>query len=76
VTAPLRPDPSATCDACGAFGAFPFDGETLCADCYAGRGSCCSAEFSGHPPPDTPPLTGTPTPRGAPRPMAGPPPTE
>lgn len=44
---PLRLDPDAACDACGEFGAFRFDGETLCADCYAGRGSCCSAEFSG-----------------------------
>ena len=45
--APLRLEPDAACDACGEFGAFRFDGETLCADCYAGRGSCCSAEFSG-----------------------------
>ena len=40
-------DPSAACDACGCFGAYRFEGETLCPECYAGRGSCCSAEFSG-----------------------------
>lgn len=45
----FRLDPAATCDACGCHGAFHFDGETLCADCYADRGSCCSAEFSGRP---------------------------
>lgn len=43
----FRLDPSAVCDACGCFGAYRFDGETLCAECYAGRGSCCSKEFSG-----------------------------
>ncbi len=47
--AAFRPDPDAVCDACGAAEAFRFDGETLCADCYAGRGSCCSPEFSGQP---------------------------
>jgi hypothetical protein len=52
---PLTPDPDAACEACGAFGAFRFDGETLCAECYAGRGSCCSAEFSGASPDTTPP---------------------
>lgn len=46
----LRPDPDAACDACGGHGAYRFEGETLCADCYAGRGSCCSAEFSGRDP--------------------------
>ncbi len=46
----MQADPDATCDACGAHGAFRFDGETLCGDCYAGRGSCCSAEFSGRGP--------------------------
>ena len=45
----LRLDPNAVCDACGCFGAFRFETETLCADCYANRGSCCSAEFSGRP---------------------------
>lgn len=47
--AAFHPDPEASCDACGRHGAFRFDGETLCSDCYAGRGSCCSAEFSGRP---------------------------
>jgi len=48
--AAFRADPNATCDACGCHGAYRFEGETLCADCYAGRGSCCSAEFSGQKP--------------------------
>lgn len=47
--AAFHPDPEAACDACGRFGAFRFETETLCGDCYAGRGSCCSAEFSGRP---------------------------
>lgn len=46
----LRLDPNAACDACGCFGAFRFETETLCADCYANRGSCCSGEFTGSPP--------------------------
>lgn len=44
---PLQLDPDAICDACGRFGAFHFDGETLCAECYAARGSCCAGEFEG-----------------------------
>ncbi len=48
--AAFRVDPEAVCDACGCHGAFRFEGETLCGDCYAGRGSCCSAEFSGRAP--------------------------
>jgi hypothetical protein len=47
MSGPLRLDPNVTCDGCGCFEAYSFDGEALCADCYAGRGSCCSAEFSG-----------------------------
>lgn len=43
----FRLDPDLACDACGCFGAFRFETEALCGDCYAGRGSCCSAEFSG-----------------------------
>jgi len=50
--AAFRVDPEAICDACGYHGAFRFEGETLCGDCYAGRGSCCSAEFSGRTPGD------------------------
>lgn len=46
----LRIDPDAVCEGCGQFGAYRFETETLCADCYANRGSCCSAEFSGRPP--------------------------
>lgn len=45
----FRLDPEAVCDACGCYGAFRFETETLCTDCYAHRGSCCSAEFSGRP---------------------------
>ena len=29
------------CDRCGRFGAFEFDGQRLCAECYETRGSCC-----------------------------------
>lgn len=29
------------CDVCGHFGAYVFDGESLCCDCYETRGSCC-----------------------------------
>lgn len=46
----LNLDPNAVCAACGHFGAYRFETETLCAECYANRGSCCSAEFSGCPP--------------------------
>jgi hypothetical protein len=31
----------ATCDECGAVGAFQFGEVLLCTDCYAGKGSCC-----------------------------------
>ena len=43
----FRPDPSLACDACGGFGAYAFEDEALCGECYTGRGACCSAEFSG-----------------------------
>lgn len=46
----LRLDPDAACDNCGQYGAFRFEAETLCGDCYANRGACCSPEFSGRPP--------------------------
>ena len=46
----LRLDPDAACDGCGQYGAFHFEAETLCGDCYTNRGACCSAEFSGRPP--------------------------
>jgi hypothetical protein len=32
---------AAVCDRCGKFGAFEFDGATLCQDCFQGCGSCC-----------------------------------
>ena len=30
------------CAECGRFGAYEFDGEALCSDCYQARGSCCA----------------------------------
>jgi hypothetical protein len=30
------------CAGCGRFGAYAFEGEFLCADCYQERGSCCA----------------------------------
>jgi hypothetical protein len=41
----MKPDPELQCDECNTFGAFEFDGHTLCLDCYEGCGSCCP-EFS------------------------------
>lgn len=35
----------AVCGECGRAGAFEFSEGPLCLDCYAARGSCCSAEF-------------------------------
>jgi hypothetical protein len=34
-------DENVACERCGRFGAYRFDGESLCADCYELRGSCC-----------------------------------
>ncbi len=34
-------DENVPCEICGRFGAYLFDGEHLCADCYETRGSCC-----------------------------------
>jgi hypothetical protein len=34
-------NPNTVCDRCGRFGAYLFDGEKLCAECYGLRGSCC-----------------------------------
>ena len=31
----------AICEVCGKYGAYIFDGKTLCADCYEAAGSCC-----------------------------------
>jgi hypothetical protein len=39
-------DANATCTSCGQFGAYLLEGESLCAECYEKRGSCC-AEFGG-----------------------------
>ena len=43
-------DEAATCDECGAFGAYALDGATLCLACYANRGSCCAeaGDARGH----------------------------
>jgi hypothetical protein len=39
-----------TCDTCGKFGAYAFDGENLCLDCYQSCGSCCAErEISDEP---------------------------
>lgn len=40
-------DDQVACDMCGHFGAYRFEGEWLCGDCYGKRGSCC-AEFAGN----------------------------
>ena len=37
----VRFDESATCERCGRFGAYAFDGQAFCTDCYATRCSCC-----------------------------------
>jgi hypothetical protein len=37
----VRFDEDAVCDRCGRFGAYEFDGQHLCADCYEQQGSCC-----------------------------------
>lgn len=37
----VRFDENAVCDRCGRFGAYEFDGQHLCADCYEQQGSCC-----------------------------------
>lgn len=37
----VRFDERAVCDRCGRFGAYLFEGERLCADCYEMRSSCC-----------------------------------
>lgn len=52
----LKPDPDCACDGCGQFDAFRFEAEALCAECIAGRGSCCSAEFNGSAPDCAPEL--------------------
>src|SRR5688572_28065419 len=32
----------AVCEVCGKYGAYVFDGKTLCVDCYEAAGSCCA----------------------------------
>ena len=46
MSASLALNPNLTCERCGRYGAYEFDGERLCADCYELRGSCCP-EFGG-----------------------------
>ena len=41
----MAADESVVCEACGKFGAYRFDDQNLCADCYQEKGSCCSVEF-------------------------------
>lgn len=41
MTSELRFNENAVCDICGRFGAYEFDGQRLCPDCYESRGSCC-----------------------------------
>jgi hypothetical protein len=31
----------AVCEVCGRYGAYAFEGKTLCAECYESSGSCC-----------------------------------
>lgn len=45
-------DPAATCEQCGAFGAYALDGATLCLSCYTERGSCCAEREENFPPDD------------------------
>lgn len=42
----VRFEPDLACNRCSRFGAFRFDGENLCGECYETRGSCCP-EFGG-----------------------------
>jgi hypothetical protein len=37
----VRFDENLACERCGRFGAYQFDGERVCAECYELRGSCC-----------------------------------
>ena len=37
----LRFEEEAVCEVCGRFGAYLFEGKTLCAECYETSGSCC-----------------------------------
>jgi hypothetical protein len=41
----IRFDENEACESCGRFGAYAFDGEYLCPECYQQRGSCCASEF-------------------------------
>ena len=37
----VRFEEDAVCEVCGRYGAYVFDGKTLCAECYEASGSCC-----------------------------------
>jgi len=41
VSEPLRADPDARCDRCGAFSPLDLGDRRLCEDCYNNCGSCC-----------------------------------
>jgi hypothetical protein len=41
VAEPVQFNQQIVCDTCGQFGAFEFDGRTLCGACYEACGSCC-----------------------------------
>jgi hypothetical protein len=38
----VQADADARCADCGCFGAYHFDGHTICADCREQRGACCA----------------------------------
>jgi hypothetical protein len=38
----LHCEPALSCNECGKFGAYVFDGGQLCGDCLHARGSCCA----------------------------------
>lgn len=47
----LTLDENAICDQCGVFGAYAWEGATLCLSCYTERESCCAErEERGKPP--------------------------
>ena len=37
----VRFEEETVCEVCGRFGAYLFEGKTLCAECYEASGSCC-----------------------------------
>ena len=43
----LRFEEEAVCEVCGIFGAYLFEGKTLCGECYEASGSCCQESERG-----------------------------